>query len=335
MSDLPSNVGYGTVVGKFLVASPDSADAGFNPDAVAATGTVTFTAAPLRLIDAGAVPPVTIFPTPTVCTLNSSGVLAATEGGTGVTLLATEDPDLSPVGWTYTVTVAITGHPAYEFDMSLPVGATVDLATVTPVDPSGGEVAPPSFGGSKSTHGTVMSSYLAGAIHLANSDGVAPGGAIGTNAGVHAANSIHYVPVVFAHNATVTDLGIYVGGASGGLSTRLGIYENDPSSGADLPGDLLTDYGTASTGSSGPLFATSSQAVTAGELYWAALGVNVAWSGGGAWWYVPWGWKPSRVSGLAGVIYKQAHTFGALPATATAAADSGYTPPLILFKATS
>ena len=62
MADLPANVSYGTVNGKFVKAVTDTADALFLPDAVAAAGTVTFDPAPSRLVDATGGPAVTIFP---------------------------------------------------------------------------------------------------------------------------------------------------------------------------------------------------------------------------------------------------------------------------------
>jgi len=46
MADIPSNLSYGTVTGRFLLAYADSNDVGSNPDAVPAQGTVYFTPSP-------------------------------------------------------------------------------------------------------------------------------------------------------------------------------------------------------------------------------------------------------------------------------------------------
>jgi hypothetical protein len=138
MADLPANVSYGTVTGKFIKAIGDTADALFLPDAVPASGTVTFDPAPARLVDAGGAPAVTIFLSTISCTLDAAGVLVSPGGGTGVTLVATDDPDLNPTGWTYGVSIAITGEDVITFSMAVPGGSTVDLSTLVPLASTGG-----------------------------------------------------------------------------------------------------------------------------------------------------------------------------------------------------
>jgi hypothetical protein len=105
---------------------------------VPASGSITFTASPTRIVDAAASPPVTIFPAAIVCTLDASGVLIGPMGATGVNLIATDDPDLNPTDWTYNVAFDLDGVDAFDFDMALPVGDTVDLSTVVPVEASSG-----------------------------------------------------------------------------------------------------------------------------------------------------------------------------------------------------
>jgi hypothetical protein len=57
-----------------------------------------------------------------------------------VSLLATDDPDVTPVGWTYRVTERWYDAPGRSYPLSLPAATpTVDLADVAPTAPSEGE----------------------------------------------------------------------------------------------------------------------------------------------------------------------------------------------------
>ncbi len=66
--------------------------------------------------------------------------LSNTTGTFSIQLPATDDTDLSPIHWTYTVTEKITGSArSRSFTMEVPVnspGGTIDMADVTPVDAS-------------------------------------------------------------------------------------------------------------------------------------------------------------------------------------------------------
>jgi hypothetical protein len=143
---LPSNVSYGTVVGRFLLAYGDTIDSGLEPDAVPAAGTVYFTASPILLKNASASPaPVTILPAPVEVPLDVDGYLRAFAGtdGAGVRLVATDDPDNNPVGWTWRVDFRLTdqaGTPVSlpSFSFSLPSSTTVDLTVATPVPDANG-----------------------------------------------------------------------------------------------------------------------------------------------------------------------------------------------------
>lgn len=124
---LPTNVGTGTVRGHFI-----------DSDGNAISGSVKFTPAPTRVMDASATPdPVTILPSPVSVNLSS--------GAFTKVLLATDDVDLNPINWTYNVSFAFTGSTASPapFDIAVPQGTTVDLTLVTPATSSGGT---PSFG---------------------------------------------------------------------------------------------------------------------------------------------------------------------------------------------
>lgn len=146
----PANIGYGTVVGQFVLDIADTADVDTVPDFVTATGTITFIASVGKLLDSGASPnPVTVVRTKITGVLDSSGYLCTpladgSPGARGLKLIATDDTDLNPVGWTWGVTYSLfdaTGKPTTSpqaHSMLLPQGTTVDLTNVAPVDSSTG-----------------------------------------------------------------------------------------------------------------------------------------------------------------------------------------------------
>jgi hypothetical protein len=145
MADIPSNLSYGTVTGRFLLAYADSNDIGSNPDAVPAKGTVYFTPSPNYIKDVTATPaPVTILPASVECELDSEGYIVGYGTDRGVRLLATDDPQGNPVDWTWRVEFRLTdatGSPVRtvpEFSFELPGGTTVDLTDVTPVPDANG-----------------------------------------------------------------------------------------------------------------------------------------------------------------------------------------------------
>lgn len=88
MTELPSELSYGHVVGRFLFAEGDGPDDGRLPDGAAASGTVKFT--PLATIRRTTADPVTVLKKPVVCTLDSSGYLTDSQGARGVWLVAAQ-----------------------------------------------------------------------------------------------------------------------------------------------------------------------------------------------------------------------------------------------------
>ncbi len=145
VNELPSNVSYGTVVGRFLLAYADGVDADSAPDGVAAQGTVLFTpsAAYIKNVTGSGVNS-TIIPATIECTVNSEGYLVGPAGTPGVTLIATDDPDNNPVDWTWRVDLRLTapdGTPvrsAQPFHIAVPGGSTTDLSVASPVAASNG-----------------------------------------------------------------------------------------------------------------------------------------------------------------------------------------------------
>lgn len=137
-TDLPSNISYGTVKGRFLIAYADGVDADLFPDGIACSGNIIFYPSIDRLKNVGGLPaPVTILVRPVSCALDSEGYLLGSDGTRGVRLLATDDTDNDPTGWTWTAEYRLTdpsgiglqGIPQQTF--SLPGGSIIDLTTIS------------------------------------------------------------------------------------------------------------------------------------------------------------------------------------------------------------
>jgi hypothetical protein len=152
VASLPTNISYGTVVGQFLAALADGNDLDKTPDGVPMKGTVTFIASPTYVIDYSAVPnPVTILKTPITCPLDSAGYLCSpyyasdTPMSRGVMLVATDDPDIQPVGWNWTVIYSLIDPYGNRVSLpnqviNVPTNATVDLAYAMNVAASNGTI---------------------------------------------------------------------------------------------------------------------------------------------------------------------------------------------------
>lgn len=139
MGALPSNIGYCTVVGKFISFVADGDDVDRFPDAVPLTNlTVRFKPSVSTVTDQTATPPVTILTSEIVCTTDAEGVLLGPDGLPNVLLVASDDPDLKPTGWTWNVAISSPSMRTLTFDFVAPVGGTVDLATTVPVPSSPG-----------------------------------------------------------------------------------------------------------------------------------------------------------------------------------------------------
>jgi hypothetical protein len=142
---LPTNVGFGTVTGRFMLAYADGVDADEFPDGIAAKGTVYFTPSPVYLKNSTAAPnPVTILPSTVECQLDVDGYVLGSDGTAGVRLVATDDADLNPVDWTWSVEFRLTDQDDVpirtipKFSFQLPEGESIDLTDVTPVTSANG-----------------------------------------------------------------------------------------------------------------------------------------------------------------------------------------------------
>lgn len=137
MANLPVNIGYGTVEGRFLIALADGTDADLNPDGVAASGSIFFIPSLTVLKGVTAHPePVTILPATVECGLDDEGYLVGPDGNRGVRLVATDDLDANPTGWTWKVQYRLTDSdgsalgPIITQEISVPEGQTINLTGV-------------------------------------------------------------------------------------------------------------------------------------------------------------------------------------------------------------
>lgn len=134
---------FGTVTGRILATIADRVtDPDVNPDVVPVGGKVVFTPSVSAAISSseGAI----VLPTPIEAVLDSEGYLSL-NGERGVSLVATDSPDLNPTGFTYTVTFADLQFDKFKlsykpFSIAVPAGQTVDLSTLTPVGSSNGAI---------------------------------------------------------------------------------------------------------------------------------------------------------------------------------------------------
>lgn len=149
-----SNLDLIEVTGKFLLLSGEPA-----------SGTLTF-AADQTLIDS--VADEIIVPVSIVAPLDSAGKVL-------VSLPATDDPDLAPMGWLYRVTESILGaRSPRSYYVQIPVtapGGTLDLADLVPIDPVDlvGTLAPhvEATGGGKEVVSIVANAGAAAILDLA------------------------------------------------------------------------------------------------------------------------------------------------------------------------
>lgn len=112
---LPANFGTGTVTARYTKL-----------DGVADQGTVIFRAAPAILLDPGNSPKTIVTPIDLIATLDVNGAI-------NVTLPATNDPDISPFAWTYTVIETLVSGKGRTLSISVGLGTTQDLVDALPL----------------------------------------------------------------------------------------------------------------------------------------------------------------------------------------------------------
>lgn len=150
MPSLPSNVTYGTVVGQFIASVADTAvDPDTNPESIAMGGEIVFTpSVPYVKNTAAGKEPVTIIKTAIRGILDNEGYLCTPSTSSssyprGVSLVATDDPNINPKGWTWQVTYRLTVNgKSISSPASHPIkvegGSQIDLTTASPIPTSKG-----------------------------------------------------------------------------------------------------------------------------------------------------------------------------------------------------
>lgn len=148
-----SGVDTGLVTGRFVIGLVDGPDIDDEPDLIGATGTFEFTPAITYLPVPGADPgPFTLLKDTFVAVLDDEGYLCTPSpinptlpGKRGIRLFATDSDASSTVEWTWKVTPKFVGRagfpsPTYipPFNMAVPTGSVIDLATVVKVPNSTG-----------------------------------------------------------------------------------------------------------------------------------------------------------------------------------------------------
>lgn len=130
MADFPSDVATGHISGTILAWLADSADPGSVPDVEPfETATIKFTPSVKYVLhpSSGTI----IVPKPEPITLSVSGVV-------DVTLVATDDPDINPMGWTYRVDIALVGAEIKPFNINCPSGSDRLLTELVEIPASDG-----------------------------------------------------------------------------------------------------------------------------------------------------------------------------------------------------
>ncbi|MET4094557.1 pyocin knob domain-containing protein [Arthrobacter sp. UYCu712] len=148
---LPSNVSTGKVSGQFVIAVGDGPDPENPTVTYPVQGTVEFQASVDYWPDPTATAPVTILSEIVVGILDGSGRLCTPDPGDEtiptvpwVKLIATDDPDLMALNWTWTATYKFlprNGRPVSQIpahSLAVPSNSVIDLASVVKVPSSPG-----------------------------------------------------------------------------------------------------------------------------------------------------------------------------------------------------
>lgn len=137
---LPADFGTGTVTGHWVTSR-----------GLDARGRVVFTPRPNFMVSVGE--QMIVLPNPVTATLR--------DGAISVVLPATDDVDITPVGWTWRVECQISGLDIAPFDIVLPEGSTVDLSSVVEVDAGSGTTITTGPTGPQGEPGVVAATGLA------------------------------------------------------------------------------------------------------------------------------------------------------------------------------
>ena len=139
----PNDLTFGTLVGRFVYLDGDSDDAGDEPDLIPAAGGTVEVEANAGLAAYLGASPLTAVKRKVVGIIDAEGYLcrktsSGMPGARGLSVVATDNENLSTQGFNYKVTVKLPGATIPAMNLSVPGGATVDLATAVTEAVSGG-----------------------------------------------------------------------------------------------------------------------------------------------------------------------------------------------------
>ena len=130
MADFPANVSTGRIHGTVLQWLIDSGDPGVIPDVE------PFSVATIKFV-----PSVTFVSHPSTGTIFvpvPAPITLDIDGDLDVTLIATDDPDLNPTDFTYTMTITIIGGSIPPMIIDVPSGSDRLITEIVPVEMSPG-----------------------------------------------------------------------------------------------------------------------------------------------------------------------------------------------------
>lgn len=138
-NEWPPALGYGTVGGKVFYIGADSGDDDAAPDISPAKGTVHIQPAVDIVKYAGPDGDNRILMARSVDgQFDAEGYLIGPDGNRGIKLPSSSSEYLNPSGWTYAVTIRIPGWRDINFNIVVPAGGYVDIASVATVPPTAG-----------------------------------------------------------------------------------------------------------------------------------------------------------------------------------------------------
>jgi len=145
MADVPVEVNYGTVVGRFVSYLADTSDVGTRPDIQYLQGTITLRPTVGTIRFPGIVDPQLAAVSSIACTINTDGYLQGPDPSfPGVRIISTDQPSGNPTSFQWVATFNFQGFASNEQPLpvtfDLPPDSIVDLVQVIPSTPSPGTV---------------------------------------------------------------------------------------------------------------------------------------------------------------------------------------------------
>lgn len=222
------------------------------------TSNVTFTPTQQRLRDEDPTPTAgrIIVLDPFVSHLNASGQMKALNGTSDFIVTATNDPDVDPTGWAFTIAETINGALINTFQAIIPydmAGGTVDITQLVPVAGTGGTVAIP-----LNVVGGVPTLIDIGG----GTPGIDPAQLPNTVAGVASVDGFTGVVTLSSIYAPLSHTHVAANITDGATVFAPFTHNHDAAYLSQAEGDAL--YVSVNT----PLYRPSTQQVTVRDMYW-------------------------------------------------------------------